>query len=350
MPNDRMPEVDFVRPVRRLLLVVLVISLAVLFVVWRVDSPRAERFRTAFIDAVVPPLDWAMAPVTRLLRMVEDFRSYARIYEQNQELRRELQQMRAWREAALQLEQQNAQLLEMNRVRIDPQLTHVTGVVIADAGSPFRRSVLINVGARDGIVDGWAVMDALGLAGRIAGVGQRSSRVLLLTDPSSRVPVVVQPSGQRAILSGDASPFPLLDFLESPEAIRPGDRVVSASDGAVFPAGLLVGEVVLGPDRRLRVRLAADYGRLDYLRVLRSRPVERIDAGVALLRPLDSEGRPLDPLTGLPMGLLCPCPRSTDEGNGQGSAASANQGFEPTPPPSAPQPRPAERAGERRAP
>jgi len=227
--------------------------------------------------------------------MVEDFRSYARIHEQNQELRRELQQMRAWREAALQLEQRNAQLLDLTQVRLDPQLTHVTGVVMADAGSPFRKSVLINVGSRDGIVDGWAVMDGLGLAGRIAGVGQRTSRVILLTDSNSRAPVIVQPSGQRAIVSGDNSPAPVLEFLESPEEIRPGDRVVSAGDGGVFPAGLLVGEVYQGADRRLRVRLAADYGRLDFLRVLRSRPAERIDTPGELLRPLDAFGQPIDP-------------------------------------------------------
>ncbi len=299
MASDRSNEADYVRPVRRLVIGVLALVLLALFLIWRIDSPRIERFRTAIIDAVVPNMDWAMAPVTQVARMVEDFRSYARIYEQNQELRRELQQMRAWREAALQLEQRNAQLLDMAQVRLDPQLTHVTGVVMADAGGPFRQSVLLNVGARDGIVDGWAVMDGLGLAGRIAGVGERSSRVILLTDSNSRVPVSVQPGGQTALLSGDNSPAPVLEFVESPEALRPGDRVVSASDGGVFPPGLLVGEVALGADGRLRVRLAADYGRLDFLRVLRSRPAEVIEQSGSLLRPVDEAGRPLDPATGL---------------------------------------------------
>lgn len=309
MPSDRTQEADYVRPVRRLVVVVMAIAFGLMFLTWRIDSPRVERFRTAFIDAVVPNMDWAMAPVTRVSRMIDDFRSYARIFEQNQELRRELQQMRAWREAALQLEQRNAQLLDMNRVRLDPQLTHVTGVVMADAGSPFRKSVLINVGSRDGIVDGWAVMDALGLAGRIAGVGSRSSRVILLTDSNSRVPVMVQPSGQRGIISGDNTDAPVLEFLEAPDAVRPGDRVVSASDGGVFPPGLLVGEVVQGSDRRLRVQLAADYGRLDFLRVLRSRPAERIESTGAILRPVTEDGVPLDPGSGLPLAA----PETADE-------------------------------------
>jgi rod shape-determining protein MreC len=142
------------------------------------------------------------------------------------------------------------------------------------------------VGARDGIRDGWATTDGLGLVGRISGVGQTTSRVLLLTDPGSRIPVTIQPSGQRAILAGDSGNAPLLEFLENPEQVRPGDRVISSGDGGVFPAGLLVGQAVLGTDNRLRLRLAADYERLEFLRVLRSRPVEALSDPGSLVGPL----------------------------------------------------------------
>ena len=285
MARDR-NQFDFAGPVRRILIAALCLMLAAIFLVWRIDSPRVERFRAAFIDRFVPTFDWAMLPATKMLQMVEGFQSYSRIYDQNQELRRELQQMRSWKEAAVQLEQQNAKLLAQNNVRLDPKLTSVSGVVLADSGSPFRQSVLLNVGSRDGIVDGWATMDGLGLAGRISGVGKSTSRVVLLTDPSSLMPVTIQPSGQKALLTGDNTPLPLLDFLESPEQVRPGDRVVSSGDGGVFPSGLLVGQVAQGSDRRLRVRLAADYERLDFLRVLRSHPVEQLqDAGVLIPPP-----------------------------------------------------------------
>jgi len=283
--KDRNAEADFKGPVRRILIAVLVFLLAAIFLIWRIDSPRVERFRAAFIDKVVPNMDWAMAPVTKLVDMVEGFQSYARIYEQNQELRRELQQMKAWKEAAVQLEQQNAKLLAQNQVRLDPKLTSVSGVVMADSGSPFRQSVLINVGSRDGIVDGWATMDGLGLVGRISGVGQTTSRVILLTDASSRIPVTIQPSGQKAMLVGDNSPAPPVEFVEAPEQVRPGDRVISSGDGGVFPAGLLVGQVELGTDQRLRVRLAADYERLSFLRVLRSHPAEQITEAGGLIPP-----------------------------------------------------------------
>ena len=134
--------------------------------------------------------------------MLSDFRAYTRVYAQNEELRREVQRMQGWREAALQLEQKNASLLALNNVRLNPRMTFVTAEVMSDAGSPFRRSVMVNVGRADGVTDGSAVVDGLGLVGRIAGVGERSARVILLNDGSSRVPATVLPSGQRALVAG----------------------------------------------------------------------------------------------------------------------------------------------------
>lgn len=285
MARDRTIGDYYSRPIRRLLVGLTVFLCLALFLVWRIDSPRVERLRATVVDAVVPRMDWAMAPVTGIVNLVGDFRSYQQLYAQNQDLRRELQQMRAWREAALQLEQENAKLLDLNNVRLDPNLTWITGIVMTDAGSPFRQSVLLNVGQRDGILDGWPAMDGMGLVGRIAGVGEATARVILVTDASSRIPVIIQPSGQRAILAGDNSYYPALDFLENPDVVRPGDRVISSGDGEVFPPDLLVGQVAVDLDGRMRVRLAADYQRLEFLRVLRSPGTVRITDPGALILP-----------------------------------------------------------------
>lgn len=289
MARDRNTNNEYAQPIRRILIGGLVLFLFGIFLLWRIDSPRVERFRAALVDSVVPSFDWALVPVTKFAGMIDGLQSYGRIYEQNQDLRRELLQMKAWKEAALQLEQKNAKLLNLNKVRLDPKLTFVTGVVLADNGSPFRQSVILNVGERDGILDGWATTDGLGLVGRISGVGKNSSRVILLTDSSSRIPVTIQPSGQKALLSGDNSANPPIDFLENPELVRAGDRVISSGDGGVFPPGLLIGHLALGTDRRLRVRLAADYERLEFLRVLRSHRSDGISDPGQLITPKPAE-------------------------------------------------------------
>ena len=289
MARDKAQREDYTGPVRRLVLTVLVLCLAGIFLVWRIDNPRVEQFRARVVDQVVPSFDWAMAPVTGAINLVRDFQSYSRLVEQNRELRSELRQMQAWREAALQLEQENARLLDLNNVRLDPRLTYITGVVMADSGSPFRQSVLLNVGARDGIVDGWAAMDGIGLVGRVSGVGQQTARVILVTDASSAIPAVIQPSGQTALIAGDNTAAPLVDFIEKPELVRPGDRVISSGDGGVFPAGLLIGQVAEDRGGRLRVRLSADLERLEFLRILRHHGTETVTDPGDVVLPLRSE-------------------------------------------------------------
>ncbi|WP_420585112.1 rod shape-determining protein MreC [Ruegeria sp.] len=277
MAKDRSQRDEYTTPLRRLLLGIVVLCLIGIFLVWRIDSPRVERFRAQVVDSVVPSMEWAMVPVTAVVNLARDFQSYQRLSEQNRELRSELRLMRAWKEAALQLEQENARLLDLNNVRLDPRLTYVTGVVMADSGSPFRQSVLLNVGERDGITDGWATMDGIGVVGRISGVGPDTARVILLTDASSAIPATIQPSGQTALITGDNTSAPVVEFLENRELVRPGDRVVTSGDGGVFPGGLLIGQITADPGGRLRVRLSADFERLEFLRVLRYQSAPRIE-------------------------------------------------------------------------
>lgn len=272
MANKNGQDINFGRSIRQVLFGLTLFFLFLIFLFWRIDNPRAEQLRVSILDKVVPNMEWAMAPITRVSQIVDDFQSYGRIYEQNQELRRELQQMKAWREAAIQLEQKKARLLDLNNVKLPAKLSFISGVVLTDSGSPFRQSALINLGEKDGVVDGWAAMDGLGLLGRISGVGQNSSRVVFLTDSNSNVPVTIKPSNQKAILTGDNSLFPILEFIENTDLIQPGDRIVTSGDGGVFPADLLVGQAVLTSDNKFRVRLSADYSRLEFMRIVRHSP------------------------------------------------------------------------------
>lgn len=277
---------DYLRGIRRVVLGVLAVLLLGLFLLWRIDNTRVEQFRVSLIDRFVPSFDWTLKPVAGAAHMIADFNSYTRVYAQNEELRRELQRMQGWREAALQLEQKNASLLALNHVRLNPRLTFVTAEVMSDAGSPFRRSAMLNVGAVDGISDGSAVVDGLGLVGRVAGVGERSSRVILLADGSSRVPGTVLPSGQRVLISGDNSLAPALEFVDQADEINPGDRVVTSGDGGLYPPDLLIGQVVVTGDGRQRVRLAADTRRLEFVRVLRRAPVPAVTGPGELIGPV----------------------------------------------------------------
>jgi rod shape-determining protein MreC len=239
-------------------------------------------------------------PIEFASGFTRDYRNFFDLYNQNRDLRREIERLRAWRETARQLEEENAQLRALNNVRVAPRTTFVTGDVMADSGGPYRQSALVNVGSRDGVLDGAAAVDGSGLVGRVVGVGKHATRILLLTDFSSRVPVVVQPSGSRAILAGDGTPAPRLEFLEATDTIKPGDQVRSTGDGGVLPPDLPVGHVIALPNNRWRVALSANYDRLEFVRLLRYTPNTKVEqpAGLILSPVGDSPGPPAPPGTG----------------------------------------------------
>jgi len=275
----------FIRPLAFIGIAAIIIISFSFFILWRIDNPRAELIRISVIDKIVPNLDWAMAPVTKASQMVQNFQSYKRLYDQNQELRDELQKMRSWREAALQLEQENARLLDLNNVKLNPKLNYISGKILVDSGSLFRQSAIINLGISDGIIEGWAAMDGLGLVGRIAGVGKNTSRILFLTDTSSNVPVLIKPSNQRAILSGNNTIQPSLLFIENNKQVQPGDRILTSGDGGVFPANLLIGQVSLDNSNQLKAQLSANFTGLEYLRIIRHSPNAPINQPSRLIGP-----------------------------------------------------------------
>jgi len=284
-------ETQLTRTIHRVLLGLVIFTSGLLLVLWRSDNPRLERLRLTLADAVLPSMGWVNQPLEFIDGMSRGYRNFLDVYNQNRELRREIQRLRAWRETARQLEEENAQLRALNNVRLAPGTTFVTGDVIADSGGPFLQSALVNVGWRDGVIDGAAAVDGNGLVGRVVGVGEHATRLLLLTDFSSRVPVVIEPSGRRAILAGDSTAAPRLEFLENPDEVKPGDVVRTSGDGGVYPPDLPVGRLISLPGGAWRVALSGDYDRLEFVRLLRYIPDTTIDqpGGLILSRPRASE-------------------------------------------------------------
>src|SRR5580704_12656089 len=97
--------------------------------------------------------------------------------------------------------------------KTEPGIAYISARVIADTGGPFVRGLIVTAGKVDGVREGMAAMTGDGLIGRVIEAGDWSSRVLLITDLNSRIPVTVAGSGERAILAGDNSAMPKLVYL-----------------------------------------------------------------------------------------------------------------------------------------
>jgi rod shape-determining protein MreC len=200
---------------------------------------------------------------------VRGIRGYFFAVSENQRLRAELETMAQWRNEAIALRDVNERYRAILGLKTDPPIAMATARIVTDSRGPFANSRLANAGAELGVRPGNPVMSENGLVGRVVGVTAGASRVLMLTDPASRTPVMVDRTNSRAILTGDGGPNPRLEYLRGQDPVRVGDRVVTSGDGGVFPRGLPVGVAVRGLDGQWRVVLAADKAPVDFVRILK---------------------------------------------------------------------------------
>jgi rod shape-determining protein MreC len=215
----------------------------------------------------VPALEILSMPATEIRHGVERARTTIDLLDEVARLRAENQRLKSWEWRAKMLDQRMRQMQRLLNVVDEPALEFVSGRVIADGRGPFMRSVLINVGRPQGVRSGYAVIGADGLLGRVLSSGDAASRVLLLNDLKSRIPVFVGETRIRALLVGDNSAWPRLEFLPEGADVRTGDDVYTSGHDGLLPRGLRVG-AVFGAKGALRVRTSADLSRFEQVSVL----------------------------------------------------------------------------------
>ena len=252
----------------RISLVFMLTLAAALLLLGRAETYVFDRARQVVTDMAAPLLEIASRPVAAARRVVERTDEYAYVFDENERLRAENERLLAWKEAALKLEAKVARYEALLNVQVDPGIKYVSGRVVSDNGGPFVDTVIVNVGRNQGAKSGDAVIDTDGVVGRIVATGDKASRVLLLTDLNSRIPVVIEPAHYKAVLAGDNTDWPKLEYLTVTSSISPGDRVVTSGDGGLIPPGLPIGLVIQTSDGFQRVQTFADRDRLDFVRVL----------------------------------------------------------------------------------
>lgn len=255
--------------VQRFAFVLLVVGAFGVMVIGKADTVIVERIRSTVGDVVTPVLDVLSRPVQTVNDLMADAQDMVTMRAELKRLREENARLLSWQNVAQRLEAENKALRSFLNYQTGPQATFITARVVGDAGSAFVRSMLLNAGARDGVRNGQAVMTADGLAGRITEVGDTSARVLLITDINSRIPVMVERTRDHAMLSGDNSRQPQLNFLPPGVQIQVGDRIVTSGHGGTYPAGLPVGVVAsIGDSGVIRVEPLVDWSRMEFVRVV----------------------------------------------------------------------------------
>jgi rod shape-determining protein MreC len=266
-----------------LALVVCTVVALGLLVVARAQDSLFEDARETLNDTSAPFMELLAVPGAEVRRWGEGVSSFFSVYEENQRLREENTRLLAAQRDLATLQRKVQRYEELLNAPKEEDVTSVAARVIADATGPFVHTILVNAGRIQGLTKGQAVVDERGLLGRVITAGNRSARVLLLTDLNSRIPVMIEGANLKAILVGDNTGQPVLEYLPPGSRITAGARVITTPDGGVFPPGVAVGTVAAG-SRTPRVDLFTAEGRADFVRVLHY--VAPVDVNEAAPEPL----------------------------------------------------------------
>lgn len=244
-----------------------VLSVAIMFLN-RSHNPVIEDARMAVSDTLAPVVQTLASPMESFNNLGVWVRDMAMLREENLRLKSDNARLMRWQYAATELASENERLRTLLQFAPDAHAAYITARVAVDGGSVYSHSVIINAGLSEGIEQDSAVLGENGLAGRVMSVGQKTARVLLLTDINSRIPVIAQSSRERAIAGGTGDDTLSLMYLPATSKIKVGEKIITSGDGAVLPPGLPVGVVTKVEKGIATVQAFVDWNRLEYVSVV----------------------------------------------------------------------------------
>lgn len=242
-------------------------SLILLILTLNVFFPQVlVTMRVGLIDLLTPLLQLVGAPGDMLGNTSMNFKDIGRLREENESMRKEIAELKSWRDAATQLAQENKELKALLKYKDDSAISFLTARVLARAGGDFTKSVIVTAGARDGVIKDMVALTEDGVIGRVIEVGEWSARVLLMNDFSFRLPVLIEDTKEQAILTGAGEEAPRLLYLPIDANVKPGMQILTSGHGGIFPPYLPVGRVAEVKGREV---FAAPYATPERLQIVR---------------------------------------------------------------------------------
>ena len=190
------------------------------------------------------------------------------IYRENKILKEELNVLRSKELNLKFLKNQNKSLEKILEIESDQiiQDSAVVAKVLLDKDSPFLKSIIINKGSKSGIKKGMPVSASKHLVGRVVEVNFLSSRVLLLNDLNSKIPVTIEPKGIQAILSGNGTENPILEYLPESYEIQNGNLIFTSGKDGIFNPGISIGTTEI-QNEKILVNLLSDPNQINFVSI-----------------------------------------------------------------------------------
>ena len=251
---------------QRFSLFVLVILSVILIIVESIETKPLNIIRSFIKDTIYRGSAVVSVPSKGFNNITNYLKGHLNLYDNYNQLKKENRELKDNISKSAFLELENSQLRKLIDEQIESPSNLVSARVMLDKQSPYLNSFVINIGSNKGIKNGMAVLDGKNFIGRIVDVNFFSSRVLLVSDLNSKIPVLSEPSGSHAILSGHGTNEPTLEYLSKNNGIQDGDKIYTSGKEGIFTPGLVVGKAKIEKNK-IKVLLFADLDQITFVNI-----------------------------------------------------------------------------------
>ena len=227
-------------------------------------------YRTTFIVSV---------PENFVISSYQTINDHFSLYSNYKNLKKDYESLKATKLNTDFLKSEN-EALKSKINDVSTQSSELLAKVIIDKKSPFLRSVIVNRGSKDNVILGMAVLDEKFLVGKVVEVNYSTSRVLLLSDLNSKIPVSIEPNGVQSILSGSGSNFGEIQYIKEDYQLDSDFEIFTSGSGGIFRSGIPIGKTILNAGSGLdtiKVKFHWDFSQLRLVKIVSFEEVKQND-------------------------------------------------------------------------
>tara|TARA_Y100000590_G_scaffold166746_1_gene190939 strand:- start:222 stop:1070 length:849 start_codon:yes stop_codon:yes gene_type:complete len=251
---------------QRFSLFILIIVSVLLIFLETIDAKPLNKIRSFIKDIVYRTAVVANYPTKIFSGSYNIVENHFNLYENYNNLKKENEDLKNKYSKSEFLELENSQLRKLIDEQAQSESNLVSARVMLDEQSPYLNSFVINIGGNKEIKNGMAVLDGKNFIGRIVDVNFFSSRILLVTDLNSKIPVISEPSGNHAILSGHGDNKPTLEYLSENHKIEEKDKIYTSGKEGIFAPGIPIGEAKIRKDI-VEVQLYSELSEITFVNI-----------------------------------------------------------------------------------
>lgn len=186
---------------------------------------------------------------------------------ENIELQLEVARLRSLQSDIYLIQSENKELKQLLSVIEEEQYSYVSAKLLSVSLNPFSKTALLSAGAKHGVAVDQIVTNSEGLVGRVIQVSNNYSKIILVNDVNSRIPITTASSKEKGIMSGYGNGSKIL-YLPKTHLVQKGEKVITSGCGNIYPYGITVGYVNKANSENVLVKPVVDLSKTKFVSIL----------------------------------------------------------------------------------